>query len=252
MKHFTKQDLIQDFKALGLKEADTVLLHSSMKSIGRVERGADDVIDALLNVLGEEGTLMVPSLTGKMEDSPINPPKFDVLASPCWTGTIPETARKRPEAKRSLHPTHSVSAIGSKKYVITEGHEFSKTPCDNTSPYYKNANFGGFILFMGVAQESNTTIHTCEELAKVPYHLQKEITHMVITGFNGEKINVSNYLHDWEKPETDFNKLDELFKSKSIMKLGTVGNSIVRLVNAKDMLDFTVDLLQKDPLFLLV
>ncbi len=92
----------------------------------------------------------------------------------------------------------------------------------------------------------------CEELAKVPYHLQKEITDMTLTGYNGEKITVSNRLHDWEKPETDFNKLDNLYRNKAIMKLGNVGKATVRLVNAAHMLDFTVDLLKKEPLFLLV
>lgn len=252
MDYFTKQDLVKNFKELGLKKKDVVLVHSSLKSIGWVENGTDAVIDSLIDVLGEEGTLMVPALTGKREDSPFNPPIFDVLNSPCWTGTIPETFRKRKEARRSLHPTHSVSAIGAKKHEITESHEFSSSPCDENSPYYKNAIMGGIILFIGVAQESNTTIHMCEELAKVPYHLQKEITNMTLTGYNGEKITVSNRLHDWEKPETDFNKLDNLYRNNAIMKLGNVGKATVRLVNAAHMLDFTVDLLKKEPLFLLV
>ena len=252
MENVTSNQLAKDFMKLGLKKNDIVLIHSSLKSIGRVEGGADAVIDALLYVLGEEGTLIVPALTGKRENSPSNPPVFDVLKSPCWTGTIPETLRKRQEAIRSIHPTHSVSAIGAKKYEITKGHELSYSPCDDKSPYYKNAIMGGFILFIGVAQESNTSIHMCEELAQVPYHLQKEVTHMIATGYDGEKTVVKNRLHDWEKPETDFNKLDELYKTNTIMKIGKIGKSTTRLVNAASMLDFTVDLLRKEPLFLLV
>jgi aminoglycoside 3-N-acetyltransferase len=145
-----------------------------------------------------------------------------------------------------------VSAIGAGKFEITKGHEFSSSPCDEKSPYYKNSIIGGYILFIGVAQESNTTIHMCEELAKVPYHLQKEVTNVTVTGYDGEKITVSNKLHDWEKPETDFNKLDELYRTNTIMKIGNVGKSTARLINAAKMLDFTVDLLRKEPLFLLV
>lgn len=243
---------MKDFKKLGLKKKNTVLIHSSLKSIGLVKDGANTVIDALLDVIGEEGTLLVPSLTGKREDSPLNPPVFDVLYSPCWTGTIPETLRKRQQTRRSLHPTHSVSAIGAQKFEITQGHEFSLSPCDDKSPYYKNAIMGGFILFIGVAQESNTSIHMCEELANVPYHLQKEFTNVTVTGYDGAKLIVSNRLHDWEKPETDFNKLDTLYKTNAVMKLGNVGKAAVRLVNAANMLDFTVNLLKKEPLFLLV
>jgi len=252
MDFIQKETLIQNFKEIGIKQNSIVLIHSSLKSIGKVVGGAQTVIDALLSVLGEGGTLLAPTLTGTKEDSPSIPPVFDVRKSPCWTGIIPETVRTMPHAIRSLHPTHSVSAIGAKKVEITSLHQFSTSPCDDKSPYYLNAINNGFILFLGVAQESNTTIHMCEELAKVPYHLHKEITHMTMIGYDGEQIPISNRLHDWEKPETDFNKLDELYKNKSIMTIGKVGNSITRLVSASSMLEYTVSLLKNDPDFLLV
>jgi len=87
-----------------------VLVHSSLSSLGCVEGGADAVIDALLDVLGPGGTLVVPTLTGTESLSAENPPRYDPDATPCWTGRVPETLRRRPGAMRSLHPTHSVAA----------------------------------------------------------------------------------------------------------------------------------------------
>lgn len=245
-------DLVEDFRKLGLKNGDIVLVHSSLKSLGYVEGGADCVISSILDTAGEKGTLVVPVLTGKREDSQGQPPVFDVRTTPCWTGRIPETVRNMPEAKRSLHPTHSVAAIGYDTDYITAGHENSSSPCDQNSPYWKIAQKGGYIMLIGVDQESNTTIHCCEEIAGVPYHLQKEITEAWITGYDGGRILVKNRLHDWEKPETDFNKLDGLFREKGIMTVGKVGEAIVRLIDARKMLDFTVELLKKEPEFLIV
>jgi len=245
-----KENMISGFRDLGLKNGDIVLVHSSLKSFGYVEGGADTVIDALLESVGDEGTIMVPTLRGKPTDSKENPPVFDVRHTPCWTGRIPETFRLRKEAIRSLHPTHSVAAIGAKKIILTEGNENSKSPCDENSPYYKNALLKGYIMLIGVDQESNTSIHSCEEIAGVPYHLQKEITEAYVIGYKGERIAVKNRLHDWNKPPTDFNKLDRIFYEKGIMRIGKIGNSIIRLIEADKMFEITIELLRRQPYFL--
>ena len=91
----TKEIIINGLKELGLKQGDTVLVHSSLSSFGYVDGGADTVIDALLETVGKEGTVLVPTLTGSEHLSAENPPVFDVRNTPCWTGKIPETFRKR-------------------------------------------------------------------------------------------------------------------------------------------------------------
>lgn len=245
-------DLVSAFRELGLKQGSTVLVHSSMKSFGHVEGGADTVIESLLRAVGPEGSVIVPTLTGTRADSPEHPPVFDVRSTPCWTGLIPETFRKRSDAKRSLHPTHSVCAIGGRRDWFLEGHENSASPCDERSPYYRNAEAGGFVMLVGVTQRSNTTMHCCEELAKVDYHLQKELTEVLVTGYDGQKVLVRNRLHDWNKPPTDFDKFDKLYEEQGIMRIGTAGNSVVRLVDAEKMIDFTVATLRRDPRFLVV
>lgn len=64
----TKQSLISDFKKLGIVEGETLLLHSSLSRLGWVNGGAETVISALLEVLGDEGTLVVPTYTGDNTD----------------------------------------------------------------------------------------------------------------------------------------------------------------------------------------
>ena len=247
-----EQSLIKGFREVGLKPGDSVLVHSSLSSFGYVEGGALAVINSLLKVVEDEGLIIVPTLTGKEEDSPKNPPKFDVRLTPCWTGKIPEIFRGLPQAKRSLHPTHSVAAIGNRRDDLINGHETGKSPCDKKSPYYKNAIWDGYVMLIGVDQESNTTIHCIEEIANVPYHLQSEETSMYITDYLNKKVLVRNRLHDWHKPPTNFNKLEPVFEHYNIIKKITIGKSIIRLIKAKDMLNIGVDKLSSEPLFLLV
>jgi len=176
----TKRDIKDGLRKLGLKEGDIALVHSSLSSFGYVIGRTDAVIDALLEVVGSKGTIVLPTLTTvtKSGKSPSidDPPIFDPENTPCWTGRIPETFRKRKEAIRSLHPTHSVAAIGAMARELLKDHEKSLTPCGKDSPYGRLAKLNnGYILFLGVTLDCCTMFHYVEEVANVPYHMQKEL-----------------------------------------------------------------------------
>ena len=98
------QDLAEGFRDAGIERGDHILVHSSLSSLGWVEGGADDVIDALRVVVGEPGTVLFPTLTACPDDSREHPPVFDVRHTRCWTGRIPETARQRPDAHEQPAP----------------------------------------------------------------------------------------------------------------------------------------------------
>lgn len=66
-----------------------------------------------------------------------------------------------------------------------------------------------------------------------------------------KKILVRNRLHNWNKPPTDFNKVDGLFLEKGIMEIFKIGNSTIRLIKAELMFEILIDLLTKDPFYLL-
>ena len=72
--------------ALGIAPGSKLLVHSSLSSFGYVEGGANAVIDAFLDMVGVQGTLLVPTLTGDETLSAANPPVFDPVVQACWTG----------------------------------------------------------------------------------------------------------------------------------------------------------------------
>lgn len=245
-----KNDIALGLRQLGLEEGDGILVHSSLSSFGYVDGGADTVIDALLEVVGKEGTVLVPTLTGTEHDGPNQPPVFDVRHSPCWTGRIPSTFLQRQEARRSLHPTHSVAGIGPMALASAEGHEDCVTPCGPDSPYYRLAELGGYVLLIGVGQDSNTTLHTCEELAEVPYHLQKQPTDTVIIDYEGRRHIKRLVLHDWGTPR-QFGRIDDELLDRGIMQVGMVGKATLRLIRSMAMIEWLVDVLKKKPRYLI-
>lgn len=247
----TSVEIADALRRLGLEEGDVVLVHSSLSSLGYVEGGAEAVIDALLQAVGPSGTVMVPTLTGSPSDGPDNPPVFDVRSTPCWTGRIPETFRRRPDAVRSLHPTHSVAVIGRKAGWLTAGHEHSITPCGPDTPYGRLVALRGKVLLIGVDHNRSTLFHHIEEEAHVPYHLQKQPIRARITdaegrGFLSEPI----YIHSWETPR-DFNRVEPKLISGGAERVGMVGNAPTRLVDAARMVEIVLAELARDPGILL-
>ncbi len=83
-----------------------MMYRSRYKSLGGVLGGPRTVVDALLEVVGPQGTLVVPTFTHS------GTTHFDPRSSPSLNGAITEAARAHPCAVRSWHPTHAVTVIG--------------------------------------------------------------------------------------------------------------------------------------------
>jgi aminoglycoside 3-N-acetyltransferase len=246
----TRQDIVRDLRHLGVEPGMTVLVHSSLSSLGWVEGGAETVIDALLETVSPGGTVLAPTLTGTVRDSPEEPPVFDPATSACWTGRIPETFRQRRDARRSRHPTHSVSAIGPATESLIEGHEYAATPCAETSPYGRLAQTGGKILLLGVTHESNTCLHMVEERAGVPYHMQPEPAPARVARGDGSWEEIPTRLHLW-RWDRNFTKIDPILLQNGAETAGRVGQADSRLIDVRAMSDLLLPILQRDPLFLL-
>ena len=173
------KQLTEDFRTLGIVKGDSVIVHSSYKSMGGIEGGIETLIEAMLSVVGDSGTLIFPTLTYVTVTA--QNPIFDYLRSPSCTGAISEYVRNMNSSIRSIHPTHSVAAIGANATYFTGGHENDRTPCGENSPFRKNIESGGKILMLGCNVAYNTTFHALEEMANTSYVLTSPpIEHTII------------------------------------------------------------------------
>ena len=241
-------DIVSGLRGLGLRPGDRVLAHSSLSSFGYVEGGAPAVIDALLDAVGPEGTVLVPTLTGDEALSPENPPRFDPRSSPCWTGRIPETLRMRPDAIRSLHPTHSVAAIGRDAESLTREHIDSITPCDERSPYGKLAELpNGYVLLIGVSYQSLTLLHHVEEIAGADYHMQGEPVRAELI-VEGAPMYRHYFLHKYGTPR-NFGVLEPLLEERGQQTETAVGRARLRLISAPGLVDAARRCLRANPRF---
>lgn len=172
-KQILKENLIEDLKTMGLKECDSLMVHSSMKSIGQVDGGADTVVDALMEYLSE-GLLMMPTHTWAQMSAEYN--VFDFENEPCCVGIIPNIFFKREGVVRSLHPTHSIAAYGAGAADYVKGEENCTTPCTPGGCWDRLKSINAKILLIGVNHVKNTYIHAVEEVLGVPERFTSEPT----------------------------------------------------------------------------
>ena len=161
-----RESLTEALRDVGLAPGAVVVVHSALRSFGRVEGGEDAVIDALLSAAGPAGTVCMPTLTYGDYGPRRPPPPFDPRTTPGVVGRIPERFRQRDRVERSLHPTHSVAAVGPQASALLRDHHRSATPCGPDSPWGRIAAAHGSVLLLGVGTHSCTLFHGAEEEAE--------------------------------------------------------------------------------------
>ena len=161
----TKEILKQGFSDLGIRAGMKLMVHSSLKSFGYVEGGADTVIDALMELLTPEGTLMMPSFN---HEAPyLQGEIFDISHTPTTNGLIPDTFWRRPGVSRSLNPTHPFAAWGKDRERYTRDHQ-KTSAMGPDSPLGRLMEDGGYCLLLGVGYGRNTFHHYVESCEGSP------------------------------------------------------------------------------------
>jgi aminoglycoside 3-N-acetyltransferase len=249
---YTPASLGSDLCALGLSPGDTVLVHSSASSLGFVVGGAQAVVQALLDVLGPGGTLVVPTHTPDNSDPAgwSNPPVpeawwpaireqapgFDPARTPSrWIGVIAETVRSWPGAVRSDHPQVSFAALGRRAAEITGGHQLDDA-LGERSPLGAIYRLDGKVLLLGCDHDSNTSLHLAEWRQQSPPR-----------GVIGASIRRPDGSSEWTswtdviENSDDFEWIGAAFESAVGLSAGQVGGAEARLMPQRALVDFATD-----------
>lgn len=248
----TVSSLTRDFTDLGIQPGMTLIVHSSMSSLGWVCGAAPAVILALEHTLTEEGTLVMPAHSGELSDPAawVNPPVpatwwetirqempcFDPALTPTrGLGKIPETFRKQDGVVRSSHPQLSFSAWGKhKEYIVQDRHyDYAQ---NGQSPLGRIYEKDGWILLIGVFHDNNTSLHLAEYKADYP-------TKKIIR--NGMPV-MENGVRQWKEfPDVeidcdDFARLGQDFEAGHEVIKGKVGKAECRLIRQREIVDYAV------------
>jgi aminoglycoside N3'-acetyltransferase len=244
---FDREHLLADLRRLGVREGAPLLVHSSMRALGYIMGGAVAALEALLEAVGERGTLVMPTFTHPSE-------LFLPDYTPCYTGTLPEFLRHRSDALRSVHPEYSVVAMGPDAAHLVDGHRRAGAVHSGLgldSPLHRLARKGGWVLLLGVGHDRNSMIHVGEAVAGAPYlgladtllegrRLRSRFPDGSVVGFEPQQTCSRN-----------FEALHRPLAAAGLVREGPVGSARARLMRAEDVIATVREVLAADPAFLL-
>lgn len=248
----TIDSLTADLAALGVKAGMALLVHSSLSALGWVNGGAPAVILALEQVLGAEGTLIMPTHSGDLSDpagwrNPPIPeawwetvrqtmPPFDAALTCTWNmGAIPEAFRKQRRVVRSNHPQLSFAAWGKYANWVTGGHSLAMGLGDE-SPLARVYDLDGSVLLLGVGHENNTSLHLAEARAVILRRMMRQGAPVMV---KGKRKWVWYDDLDWNSD--DFPQIGADFASAtSFERVGQVAQATARLMPQRPLVDYTV------------
>lgn len=193
----------------------------------------------------KDGLLVLPTHTWSYINA--DNPRFYVEQSACCVGILPELFRKRPGVVRSLHPTHSVAALGQDSIAFTNDDHCYDTPCARGSAWGKLLDRKATILLVGVDLKRNTFIHGVEEWVDIQGRLTDEHELLYTVLPDGTEIPVPSRRHCGLSWSEHFWKVDEVLERKGAMYKGQLGDAIVRVCDAAMVADVITEMLKDNP-----
>lgn len=245
---YSKEDIIVDLKNLSIKQGDCVLVHSSLSKIGWVIGRENTVIDALLEVVGETGTIIMPCFSGDnsnpelWQNPPVpaswinkikaNMPPFDPAITPTREmGRIANSFWHYPGVIRSLHPQVSFCGYGRLADEILDNHPLSPG-LGNTSPLAKMYQHHIKVLLLGVGYNNCTCLH----LSESNYIKACKVK----TGASVLQDGKAMWLEfeDIDYDDTDFHKLGNDYEQNYQVVNGYVGQAKSKVIDLVSICDY--------------
>lgn len=248
MKSFTTLQLTAALTCVGIKEGDTILVHSSLFHLGKMSdvplaKAPSRIADIILELIGREGTLLTPAFNFDF----CKGASFDRRNTPSkGMGVFSEIVRKHPNSIRSSHPMQSFAGIG--KHAATICAPDLPSSFSTGGPVSEMLKVSAKLLLLGAPMQAASIIHFAEEKTGVPYRYWKEFTGPYIDNSIESQRSYQMYVRDLERNvRLDLSKLDRWLDEAGLLASAPLGSGAIKSCGIKDFLDIAMQRMTNDP-----
>jgi aminoglycoside 3-N-acetyltransferase len=250
--------LVAELRELGVEPGTVLLVHSSLSQLGWVAGGAQAVVLALLEVVGPDGTLAMPTHSYLTDPAtwhdPAVPegwwpairqqlPAFDPALTPTrGMGAIVECFRHTPGVRRSGHPSVSFAAWGRHSDTVVADHSLDDDLGEG-SPLARVYDLDGQVLLLGVGHDNNTSLHLAEYRAEFPGRRWEGQGSPVLVDGVRSWVRYQNLVGD----ASDFERIGQDFAAETgLERRGPVGATRARLMAQRAVVDYAAAWMEQD------
>ena len=237
----TSDDALNGFSEAGIARGDTVLLHSALRPFGCVQGGAQTIADALLRIIGPEGTLAAPAFCFRheIESNPIIDPENDASEM----GAVSEAIRRLPGVLHTTAYRHGFSLLGREARFLAAV-DPALPVFDMRSVFGRMLSLDTKVVLAGVTYINSTSHHFGEYLLRVPdRQVLMRQARLRRPGCDLLPITLADYQPipspngDYYTHEHDFNKLGLWLEQEGKVRISVAGNAVIRVFSMRSLID---------------
>lgn len=251
MSGITRSSLCEDLRRLGVTAGSVVMVHAGLRQMGRVIGGANTVVQALVDVLGPEGTLVAyVDFEPFYEDDDDEIPVFDKATAPAARdhGVLHETIRNWPGTVRSDHPDAGVAALGRRAEWIVAPHPFQYGYGEGT-PFERVVEADGKVLMLGAPLDTITLLHYAEHRARIPGKRVVRYRRLMPGAAGPEWVDFEEFDTaepvNAELPMDVFEQIGRSYLASGRGAAGKVGGANAALLEGPELVAFAIDWLEE-------
>jgi aminoglycoside 3-N-acetyltransferase len=243
MQEVTQKQVTTCLKALGIVPGDGLLVHSAVQFLGRPVGGLEMYLEAIQEVIGPDGTLVVPTFNFGFAHGE----SFDPQSTPSQgMGAFSELVRQLSEAQRTTHPLQSVAVIG--RYADDLASRDTASAFDTGSTFERMLELDFKLLLLGADSRAVSMFHYCERRANVPYRYWKDFTGAVRTASGWESRTYRMFVRDLElNPQLTLDPVVEYMESSGQWRSQPLNYGQVTVCKLSDFVAAADKFLAEDP-----
>ena len=243
MQTVTRDQISRTLSTIGIRSGDGLLVHSAIQFLGRPADGVGLFLDAILDVLGPEGTIVVPTFNFDFARGL----PFDPKTTPSKNmGVFSELVRMHPVASRTMHPLQSVAVMG--KYQDDLTNRDTLSAFDPDSAFDRMVELDFKLLLLGAEIQAASIVHYSEQRAAVPYRYWKEFSGQVKIGSEWKSCVYKMYVRNMEiNPELNLNPIQEQLEAKGLWSTEKVNYGQISTCRLSGFVKIADHLLKNNP-----